>query len=131
MDSAPLLSALVRRRCRFVVVGSVARELLGELVSPADLDVVIDSAASQQAAIIEAMIELDARLLQGDRLRPLSASTVLPWQWSWTVVTPFGCVDVISRFIDGSGFEEHDRASTAVRLRDGSTVRCHPTRHAA
>ncbi len=131
MDSAPVLSALVRRRCRFVVVGSVARELLGESVCPADLDVVIDSAASQQAAIVEAMIDLDAQLVQGYRLRSLAASTVLPWRWSWTVVTSFGCVDVIGGFIDGSGFEEHDRAATTVRLCDGSTVRCHPTRHAA
>ena len=72
MDLAPLLSALVRRRCRFVVVGSVARELLGELVSPADLDVVIDSAASQQAAIIEAMIELmpdSSRVIASGRCR--------------------------------------------------------------
>jgi hypothetical protein len=51
MDSAPVLSALVRRRCRFVVVGSVARELLGESVCPADLDVVIDSAASLTPAV--------------------------------------------------------------------------------
>ena len=131
MDSAPVLSALVRRRCRFVVVGSVARELLGGPVSPADLDLVIDTTASQQAAIVEAMIDLDAQLVQGHRLKPLAASTVLPWRWSWTVVTSFGCVDVIGRFIDGSGFEEHDRAATTVRLCDGSTVRCHPTRHAA
>jgi hypothetical protein len=129
MDSSPVLSALVRRRCRFVVVGSVARELLGESVDPADLDVVIDSAALQQAAIVETMMDLDAQLVQGDRLRSLAASTVLPWRWSWTVVTAFGCVDVIARFIDGSGFEEHDRATTAVRLVDGTSVRCHPTRH--
>jgi hypothetical protein len=131
MDSAPVLSALVRRRCRFVVVGSVARELSGESVSPADLDVVIETTASQRAAIVDVMIDIDAQLVQGHRLRPLAASTVLPWRWSWTVVTPFGCVDVIGRFIDGSGFEEHDRAATTVRLSDGSTVRCHPTRHVA
>lgn len=131
MDLAPVLSALVRRRCRFVVVGSAARELLGEPASPADLDLVIDATALQQAAIIEAMIDLDAQLVQGHRLKPLAASTVLPWRWSWTAVTAFGCVDVIARFIDGSGFEEHDRTATTVRLADGTTVRCHPTRHVA
>ena len=131
MDPAPVLTALIRRRCRFVVVGSVARGLLGELVCPADLDVVIEMAASERAAIVGAMIDLDAQLLQGHRLKPVTESTVLPWRWSWTVVTAFGRVDMIGRFIDGSGFVEHDRAAITVRLADGSTVRCHPTRHAA
>ena len=71
---------------------------------------VIDVAASERAVIVEAMIDLDAQLVQGHCLKPLTASTVLPWRWSWTVVTAFGCVDVMSRFIDGSGFAEHDRA---------------------
>ncbi len=131
MDASPVLSALIRCRCRFVVVGSVARELLGESVNPADLDVVIDVAVPKRAAIVEALVDLDAHLVQGDRLKPVTSSTVLPWRWSWMVVTAFGCVDLIGRFIDGSGFEEHDRAATTVGLIDGTTVRCHPTRHAA
>lgn len=131
MDPVPVLSALLRRRCRFVVVGSVARQMLGEEVCPSDLDVVIDAAPSERTAIVEALIDLDAQMVQGDRLRPVTSSTVLPWQWSWTLVTVFGRVDMIGEFIDGSGFEEHDRDARDVTLVDGSIVRCHPTRHAA
>jgi hypothetical protein len=129
MDPDPVLVSLIRRRCRFVVVGSVARLLLGEPVCPSDLDVVIDFATPERPAIVAAMMDVGAHVLDGHRLRPLAVTTVLPWRWSWSVATGFGCVDLIGKFIDGSGFAEHDRDASIVRLGDGSSVRCHPTRH--
>jgi uncharacterized protein YbbC (DUF1343 family) len=41
---------------------------------------VIDTAASQRAAIVEAMIDVDAQLVQNDRPNPLTGSPVLPWR---------------------------------------------------
>jgi hypothetical protein len=131
VDAQPVLAAMFRRRCRFVVVGSVARQLSGEAVRPADLDIVIDTAPAERVKIVAALVDLEARVVVDGRLRPVTASTALPWRWSWTAVTVFGTIDVIGQFVDGTGFAEHRGDASSVPIGSGATVLFHPTRHVA
>jgi hypothetical protein len=114
-----------------VVGGSTACRLLGEAVEPADLDVVVADSASNRLALISAMIELQSRLVDGRRLESLRADTPLPWDWSWRILTAYGLVDVIVRFVDGTSYADLDPSAADVALAGGARVRCFATRHAA
>ena len=129
MDPRPVVDALVRHRAAFVVVGSAARHLLGENIVPADVDVVVSDSPQNRKAVVDALVELDGHLVSEEKLQPLTHATVLPWEWSWKAVTAYGPVDMIVRFIDGTGYEEHDQAATNTLLGDGRVVRCRATRH--
>ena len=59
---------------------------------------------------------------------PLTGTMSLPWDWGWKTTTPFGNVDVITRFIDDTTFADHDKQATTIILPSGNSVRCHPTR---
>ena len=128
---AAVLDVLVVHGCRFVVVGSAARQLLGELVVPADLDVVVAIEPTDRARLVDALIELGGRVSCGARCRRIDRSTSLPWEWGWRVITPFGEIDVIVRFIDDTMFVDHDQAGIDVAVLSGPVVRCHVTRWAA
>lgn len=129
MEPGPIVDALLAHRVEFVLVGSAARLLLGDAVEPADVDVVVAGSSTNRAAVVSALIELDASVVENDRLHRLTQATVLPWEWSWKVVTAYGPVDMIVRFIDGSGFDEHDAFATDVWVDGGRSLRCHGTRH--
>ena len=92
MDARPILTTLVARGCRFVVVGSTARRLLGESVEPADLDVVVADSIDNRRALIDSMIELKAKLVDGWGARRIVATSWLPWEWSWRLLTVHGPV---------------------------------------
>lgn len=125
----PLLDELTARGCRFVVVGSAARRLMGEQVSVNDLDVVVDGSVSNRAPVIDALMAVGGVVERRRGRRPIVPGMSLPWDWGWRTATTHGDVDVIVRFIDGSGFEDHDGAAVPVGLGSGGVVRCHPTRH--
>lgn len=124
----PVLEALARRECRFVVVGSVARMLSGEKVATHDLDVVVDPSDSMRLPLIDALAELGALVERRRGRVPVSRTTLLPWEWGWRALTPYGPTDVIVRFVDGTGVDEHERRASSVTLPSGTAVRCHPTR---
>lgn len=71
------LRTLVRHRCRFVVVGSTARALLGEDVRPHDLDIVIDASPDQRARLTAALVELDAQVEHHCGQRAVACSVVV------------------------------------------------------
>jgi len=131
VDPRPVVDALCHHGAEFVVVGSAARYLLGEDIVPSDSDLVISDTPANRVAVLDALIELGGYLVAGERLRPLTKRTVLPWEWSFRTVTSCGPIDMIVRFIDGTGYQEHDQAATSIRLNDGRVVRCHGTRHLA
>lgn len=128
VELAAVLDALAARDCRFVVVGSGARQLLGELVTPSGLDVVVGAEAEGRDRLVEALIDLGAVVRAREGQRVIDHSTSLPWEWGWSVSTAFGSVDVIVRFIDDTTVREHDQLATNVRLASGAVVRCHATR---
>ena len=125
---AAVVDALAVRGCRFVVVGSGARQLLGEQVTPADLDVVVGAEEGDRYRLVEALIDLGAVVHDSGGDRVIDHSTRLPWEWGWSVSTCHGSVDVIVRFIDDTTIRDHDQLATDVRLASGTVVRCHATR---
>lgn len=129
MDPRPVVDALGSHRADFVLVGSGARYLLGEDIVPADVDVVVSDSPVNRLAVVDALIELDGYLITEGRLERLTHATVLPWEWSWNTLTAYGPVDMIVQFIDGTRYEEHNRAATSTPLGDGRFVRCRATRH--
>lgn len=124
----PILDGFCSQGCRFVVVGSVARWLCGEAIEPNDLDIVADSSAGQRTPLVAALVELGATVAHRRRHVPITHTMVLPWDWGWQASTPFGEIDVITKFIDGTNFDDHERHATSVSLPTGNSVRCHPTR---
>src|SRR5688572_15267940 len=127
MDVMPVLEVLASHRVRFVVVGSAARQLVGEEVQPADLDVVLAAGTTDRCRLTDALIDLGAHIRNDRRWCQLMKSSPLPWDWGWTVITGFGEIDVIARFIDGTKFIDHDRLAEEIALPGGVSVRCHPT----
>ncbi len=125
----PVLDELIGRGCRFVVVGSAARWLLGEQVPVNDLDIVVEGSVSNRAPVIDALVAVGGVVERRRGRRALGPGMSLPWEWGWRTSTAHGDVDVVVRFIDGSGYEDHDRAAVPVTLGAGGVVRCHPTRH--
>lgn len=123
-----MLHVLAAGRCRFVVVGSTARALVGEAVEPHDLDIVVDSRPDARPALVAALDALRARIEVRAGWLSIGRVPALPWDWGWTVRTPFGSIDVITRFVDGSDFAHHDGVAEPVELARGDVVRCHPTR---
>jgi hypothetical protein len=130
VDPTVILDVLVAHGCRFVVVGSTAQRLLGAAVVPSDLDVVIPDGLDDRRRLVATLIELRAWILDRGRHRRLGPATPLPWDWSWRVHTPWGCVDVIVRFIDGTGYTHHAARAVDTATSNGSPVRCHPTLNA-
>jgi hypothetical protein len=131
MWSLPILDVLGQRRCRFVLVGSAARALTGEPVTPNDVDIVVDASPHQRACLVEAMVDLRASLRGPSGSLPITRRTVLPWDWGWRATTGFGDLDVVTRFIDDTTFADHRRSATSITLPNGTIVLCHPTRWAA
>ena len=129
VDTAPVLETLVDHGCTFVVVGSAARRLCGDAVEPADLDIVVDPAPAHREPLVAALSSLDATIERRHGTRRIQDAVALPWQWGWRAETRFGPIDVIVRFVDGSGFAEHHDAGSDVTLSTGQTIRCRPTRH--
>ena len=127
MAVGSILAVLCRRGCRFVVVGSTARWLTGEDVHPNDLDVVVDTAPVLRPALVGALAELDAVIDRRSGRVPVSASIPLPWDWGWRAFTPYGSIDVVTRFVDDTTFTNHDQLATSVVIPGGHVVRCHPT----
>lgn len=123
------LGALVRHDCRFVVVGSCARALIGDPVRPHDLDVVIDASPDQRRRVTAALVDLDAQVEHRCGPRAVACSVALPWDWGFTVSTPEGGIDLITRFIDDSTIDDHDARAVSVEAGPGMWVRVHPTRH--
>ena len=128
MRPTAVLLALNNAGCRYVVVGSAARALVGEDIEPNDLDVVIGSSVTDRSAVVAALSGIGGTVACRGRSAPLTARTPLPWQWSWSASTDFGQVDVIIRFIDDTTIDDHDRHAIDVPLGDGESVRCRPTR---
>lgn len=124
----PILDVLCWRGCHFVVVGSVARSLTGEPVRPRDIDIVVDASAAHRPMLVDALIDLRAHVDSSRGCTPLTGTTLLPWDWGWKTRTPFGDIDVITRFIDDTTFDDHDGRATTVTLQSGNSIRCHPTR---
>jgi hypothetical protein len=131
MESTAILDALMANGCRFVVVGSTARLLCGETVVPNDLDIVVDASAEQRPLLRRALISVHAHVRTRHGLEPLSTTTRLPWEWSFSAVTPVGEVDVVVRSSDGSTFDDQRRQAVSVQLGPLGSVWCHPTRWAA
>lgn len=119
---------MCQRGCRFVVVGSVARSLTGDSVNPKDLDIVVDASLAQRPALVEALIDLGAEVECRRGRVPVTSGIALPWGWGWRSTTPFGDIDVITKFIDDTTIDEHDLLASTVVLASGNSVRCHPTR---
>jgi hypothetical protein len=131
MEVGPLLETFLFYRCRFVVVGSAARLLLGETVTPADLDIVVATGPDDRRNLVAALRYLHALVFDRHGLRHFGGAMSLPWEWGWSVVTALGDVDLIVRFIDDTTIAEHDADATDVTLASGAIVRCHATRWAA
>jgi hypothetical protein len=123
------LRTLVRHRCRFVVIGSTARALVGEQVRPHDLDVVIENSPDQRRRVTAALVDLDAHVEHRNGRRAVARSVALPWDWGFTVSTPGGGIDLITRFIDDTTIDDHDARAMSVEAAPGMWVRVHPTRH--
>lgn len=130
MRVEPVIKALTRHRCRFVVVGSVARALVGEDVVPHDLDLVVDASPERRAALVSALADCCARIQVGGAWVAIDPTMALPWTWGFRVRTPHGPVDVIVRFADGSTFDSLVPSAIVARAGD-STIRCRATRWAA
>jgi len=126
----PILDRLASAGVRFVVVGSAARMLVGEVVGANDLDLVIDGSPPGRPTLLTAMLRLEARVEQRCGFVPMDSVMCLPWDWGWRARTPLGDVDLITRFIDGTTIDEHDELADAVVLPSGSVVWCNPTRWA-
>jgi hypothetical protein len=131
VDVVPVLRTLIDHGCRFVVIGSAARQLAGEAIAPHDLDIIVSADPSDRPRLRDALIELGATTRHGLERHRISRTTGLPWDWGWNASTPFGDVDVIVRLIDDTTIIEHNDAAVDCSLPDGSIVRCHPTRFAA
>lgn len=131
MDVVSVVGAFARYRCRFVVIGSAARALLGEAVRPQDLDIVVDGDAANRVALVSALRQLDALVRWRGSWVPVGDLPVLPWDWGWRSRTAFGEIDLMTRLIDGTTFASHDSLATTAALVDGIAVRCHGTRWAA
>jgi hypothetical protein len=129
VEVAPVLDALTGHGCRFVVVGSAARRLVGETVQVQDLDVLVDAAPEGRDAVVEALADVGATVRRRRGRLPVHPGMGLPWEWGWQARTAWGDIDLITRFIDGSTVDEHDARAVSVELPSGSVVRCHPTRH--
>ena len=127
-----LLVPFVRHGCRFVVIGSAARMLCGDAVEPSDLDLVVDADPAMRPGLVASFDEVDGRVVTRHGWRsPGDVSRSLPWDWGFTVQTGLGPVDVISRLIDGTGIDDHERVATVATLSCGTSVRVHPTSRVA
>ena len=126
-----MLDVLCRRGSRFVLVGSAGCWLLGESVCPNDLDIVADTTLACRPMLVDALVDLHAGVECRWGRVPVSSSMQLPWDWGWRATTAYGPIDVVTRFIDDTTFEDHDRLAVTVTLPSGNTVKCHPTRRAA
>jgi predicted nucleotidyltransferase len=131
VEQSAILDVLTDKGCRFVVVGSTARALCGEFVAPNDLDIVVDDSPKERLRLLDALIALHACVRKRTRLERLRATAPLPWGWGFTAFTPWGQVDLVVRFADGSNYVDHLRDATPVELENGGTVWCHQTRRAA
>ena len=127
MDVTPVVEALVEGRCRFVVVGSAARRLLGEQVTPNDLDIVVAAAPGDRERLVDVLAALGAMVRHRRGWRPIELAGPLPWRWGWRARVAGGEIDVIVAFVDGSTFDEHEAEARTVVLGGGSSVRCRPT----
>jgi hypothetical protein len=123
----PILKGLADANCRFVVVGSVGRALVGESVVPRDLDIVADASPDARAGLVSALDRAGGFVRNRLGLVRIGAAVALPWRWGWTTTTMFGDVDVVTRFADGSGFDDHRAIATIVHSPYGTPVWCHPT----
>lgn len=127
MWATPILDVLCERRCWFVVVGSVARSLTGDVVTPNDLDIVVDPAPAARCRLVDALVDLRAAVECRRGRQLITHNIALPWEWGWTTTTAFGAIDVVTQFIDGTTFDDHEAEASTVTLPTGHLVRCHPT----
>jgi hypothetical protein len=118
----PILDALVAEECEFVVVGSAARELLGTHRAPADLDLVVPDEPGARCRVISVLSLLGGWICTPNGRRRVDTRW-LPATDLLSVITAFGRVDVVTRFGDGTGFEEHLATSVELGLNNGGVVR--------
>jgi len=130
VDVGPVSAALVQSSCQFVVVGSAARALVDHEVAgpfgPRDLDIVVADTDADRNAAATALTAIGGRVAVTGGWREVAAFP----GWSWSVLTPYGPVDVVFRFADGSDYAAQRSRARPVAI-DGALVWCHPTRHAA
>lgn len=124
-----VLAALAQAGCRFVVIGSVARALVGEDLVAHDLDVVVDPSATGRRRLVRVLAEFGATIETRSGVRRIEQCTILPWRWGFRTTTPVGQVDVITELIDGTTVHDHDSYAVTVELGSGCSVRVRPTRH--
>lgn len=118
----PLLRTLSEASCDVVVIGSTARQLSGQPVTPADLDLLVPDEPNAQRHVATVLAGLGGLVARGPRLCPFD-EVVLPWPWVFTVVTAYGNVDVMSRFANGDSHASLAPTARAVVV-DDLTVQC-------
>jgi hypothetical protein len=124
-----VFDAMHRWRCRFVVIGSVARAFAGEDVVAHDLDIMIDTSTDGRRRLCRALADLGATVETRSGRRRIEQCSVLPWEWGFRASTAAGQVDVIAQLIDGTTIVDHDAHAITVELGSGCFVRVRPTRH--
>ena len=125
-----VLVALHGYGCRFVVVGSTARALIGDAVVPSDIDIVIDPSPDGRRRLLRALTDLDAMVETRNGWRQVARCPALPWEWGFRAFTSAGQVDIVTRFVDGTTIDDHDAQAATVWLEAGFSVRVRPTRQA-
>jgi hypothetical protein len=129
--ASPILEVLAEYECRYVVIGSTARALMGQPIVPRDVDIVVDGSAEWRASLVDALVALGAQFDRRPGFALIGPSTRLCWEWGWRTMTALGQIDIITKFADGTDFANHDAHAASVALPSGRSVRCRPTEHAA
>lgn len=101
-----ILEVLTRHEVDFIVVGGVAATLLGSPLGTQDLDVVYDSTNENNARLLSALRELDARYYDpaGRHIVP-DASRLARYRMS-LLVTRFGRLDLLRIIGDNLAYSD-------------------------
>ena len=97
-DARELFRALAHRDVEYVTIGGIAIQAYGGQRLTQDLDVAIASSTDNVARLVEALLDLDARILgpAGQRSQSVPTAPLLASSDRWHLITDHGSLDVLT-----------------------------------
>ena len=122
-DPVPLLEALQRHRVNFIVVGAAAAITQGSPVPTYDLDVTPARDQQNIERLVDALIELDAKLRTAtEPVRFPVDAKMLSQGEAWTLETSSGPLDLVFVPAGTQGYDDLRRDALLVDLGTGTPV---------
>jgi hypothetical protein len=97
-DARELFRALAHRNVEYVTIGGIAIQAYGGQRLTQDLDVAIASSTDNVARLVEALLDLDARILgpDGQRSQSVPSAPLLASSDQWHLITDHGPLDILT-----------------------------------